>query len=84
MAPKPYSMLHREILERDGWRCQMCGCSKNLDVHHMRRRSALGDDAETNLITLCRDCHKLQDGAADGCPPIDTRHLESNSHRRHD
>jgi len=52
-------MLRREILERDSWRCQKCRCSKNLDVHHVRRRSALGDDAETNLITLCRKCHQI-------------------------
>jgi hypothetical protein len=55
MTPSLYARLHREILERDGWRCQMCGCAKRLDVHHLRRRSALGDDIETNLITLCRD-----------------------------
>ena len=67
MAPKLYARLRREILERDGWRCQKCGCSKNLDVHHMRRRSALGDDAETNLITLCRVCHRiLHSSATDG------------------
>ena len=58
-APKLYVSLRREILERDGWRCQKCGCSKNLDVHHLRRRSSLGDDAATNLITLCRECHQF-------------------------
>ena len=67
-APKLYARLHREILERDGWRCQQCGCSKNLDVHHMRRRSALGDDAETNLITLCRECHQILHGSASRLP----------------
>ncbi len=34
-APKLYARLHREILERNGWRCQKCGCSKNLDIRHM-------------------------------------------------
>jgi 5-methylcytosine-specific restriction endonuclease McrA len=58
-TPKQYAKLRKEILERDGWRCQKCGCSRNLDVHHIRRRSALGDEAETNLITLCRECHKI-------------------------
>lgn len=62
MTPNLYARLHRETLERDGWRCQICGSSQNLDVHHMRCRSALGDDAETNLITLCRECHQLQHG----------------------
>jgi 5-methylcytosine-specific restriction endonuclease McrA len=64
MTHKLYTRLRREILERDGWRCQMCGCSQNLDVHHTKRRSALGDDAETNLITLCRECHQLLHGSA--------------------
>ena len=59
----PYARLRREILERDNWRCQVCGCLKNLDVHHLRRRSALGDDAETNLITLCRECHENLHGS---------------------
>jgi len=54
-----YAELRRMVLERDGWRCQKCGTLRNLDVHHMRRRSALGDDAEANLITLCRNCHQL-------------------------
>lgn len=67
-APKLYARLHREILERDSWRCQKCGCSKNLEVHHMRRRSAVGDDAETNLITLCRECHQLLHTSASRLP----------------
>ena len=58
MAPKLYERLRHEILNRDGWRCQQCGSSKNLDVHHIKQRSALGADAETNLITLCRNCHR--------------------------
>jgi 5-methylcytosine-specific restriction endonuclease McrA len=61
-SPRLYAKLRREILDRDGWRCQKCGCSKNLDVHHIVRRSALGDDAETNLITLCRECHQVLHG----------------------
>ena len=63
MAPELYVTLRKEILERDGWRCQKCGSSKNLDVHHVTRRSALGDDAEANLITLCRECHQILHGS---------------------
>jgi 5-methylcytosine-specific restriction endonuclease McrA len=58
-APKLYTELRHLILERDGWRCQQCGSFRNLDVHHVTRRSDLGDDAETNLITLCRECHQI-------------------------
>jgi 5-methylcytosine-specific restriction endonuclease McrA len=60
ITPELYATLRREVLERDGWRCQRCGSSQCLDVHHMKRRSALGDDAEANLITLCRECHQIQ------------------------
>jgi 5-methylcytosine-specific restriction endonuclease McrA len=30
---------------------------KDLEVHHMKRRSQLGDDMMHNLITLCVSCH---------------------------
>lgn len=55
---RSYKELHVVILERDGWRCQYCGSRKDLQVHHIRSRSLLGDDAEPNLITLCAYCHR--------------------------
>ena len=58
-TPRLYAALRRVVLQRDGWRCQQCGSLSNLDVHHVRRRSELGDDAEANLITVCRECHQM-------------------------
>jgi hypothetical protein len=29
-----YGKLHRQVLERDGWRCQLCGTLQHLQVHH--------------------------------------------------
>ena len=52
-----YRQLHRQVLERDGWRCQLCGTMSNLEVHHQNFRSRSGDDSEQNLITLCTKCH---------------------------
>src|SRR5580704_17357265 len=63
-APKQYAKLRKEILVRDGWCCQKCGRSTNLDVHHIRWRSDLGDDTEAYLITLCRECHRVLHGAS--------------------
>ena len=60
LNPVEYRRLHESVLERDGWRCQTCGSLNNLQVHHLRSRSKLGDDAEQNLITLCVDCHARQ------------------------
>ena len=53
-----YRRLHKEILERDGWRCQACGSPRGLEVQHIQRRSQSGDDSEGNLITLCSACHR--------------------------
>jgi len=58
-----YRQLCREVLERDGWRCQSCGRTEGLQVHHIRPRSRLGDDTAENLIALCAECHqKVHDG----------------------
>jgi 5-methylcytosine-specific restriction protein A len=58
LGPKAYRELHRQVLERDGWRCQACGSMQHLQVHHLKLRSHLGSDVEQNLITLCAICHE--------------------------
>jgi 5-methylcytosine-specific restriction endonuclease McrA len=60
-----YAKLHREILQRDNWRCQVCGRMQNLEVHHLQFRSHAGSDSEENLITLCATCHAAIHG--EGC-----------------
>ncbi len=52
-----YGELQRQVLERDGWRCQVCGSMQHLQVHHQKFRSQSGGDEEQNLITLCAECH---------------------------
>ena len=54
-----YRFLHRQVLDRDGWHCQVCGKCQNLQVHHLKFRSQLGSDEEQNLIALCAGCHAL-------------------------
>lgn len=54
-----YEKLRREVLARDGWRCQHCGRADNLEVRHVQSRGRLGDDKWENLITLCAECHRL-------------------------
>ncbi len=56
-----YATLRRVILERDGWRCQKCGSLRNLDVHHMRRRSA-SVTTRRRTSYLCRDATTLCTG----------------------
>jgi 5-methylcytosine-specific restriction endonuclease McrA len=53
-----YLQLRQQVLERDNWRCQVCGSRRNLQIHHKQLRSQQGSDDECNLITLCASCHK--------------------------
>ena len=59
LHPEDYSLLHRSVLQRDGWRCQSCGSRAGLEVDYITPRSKLGHDVEQNLITLCCECHRL-------------------------
>ncbi len=59
LNPELYEELHKQVLRRDGWRCQSCGTMSNLEVHHKEFRSQSGDDSEENLITLCAVCHDI-------------------------
>jgi 5-methylcytosine-specific restriction endonuclease McrA len=59
LDPEAYDKLRKQVLPRDGWKCQICGSSRNLHVHHKQLRSQQGDDDDTNLITLCADCHEV-------------------------
>jgi 5-methylcytosine-specific restriction endonuclease McrA len=68
-----YRQLCRQVLKRDGWRCQACGAMVNLEVHHKQHRSQSGDDSEQNLVTLCTTCHasvhrEHADGTAETMP----------------
>lgn len=58
----PYTLsfnteLRTRIKERDGYVCQLCGCSnpKKLVVHHINYDKSKTD--EDMLITLCRSCN---------------------------
>ena len=58
LDPELYEQLRKQVLRRDGWRCQICGSRQNLQVHHKQLRSQQGSDDDLNLITLCAGCHE--------------------------
>jgi hypothetical protein len=61
---KGYYNVKAYVLHRDGYQCQKCKKQKvKLEVHHIVFRENGGTDIPTNLIALCKDCHKkLHDG----------------------
>lgn len=51
--------LREQILERDGRKCSRCGSDSRLTVHHKTPWRDSRDDSPSNLITLCRYCHRV-------------------------
>ena len=54
---RTWARIRREVLDRDGWRCQTCGKPGRLEVHHVKPLQEGGTNDLGNLTTLCRGCH---------------------------
>lgn len=54
--------IRRRKLERSRYRCETCGASKRLDVHHLTYERFGGDERMTDLEVLCRSCHNKAHG----------------------
>lgn len=62
--------ISADIMERDEFRCQVCGITENLTVHHIVPRKykhlvSFDIDAEFNLLTMCWPHHKMADHKID-------------------
>jgi hypothetical protein len=55
---KKGNKLRKKILERDDYKCRLCGSTEDLEVHHMQALVYGGKSEEKNLITLCAECHR--------------------------
>ena len=59
-----WQKLRLQILERDQWKCVICGCEdSHLNVHHpVYHPNADGpwDYEIEHLITLCDECHEYE------------------------
>lgn len=53
-----WSQARKQALTRAKYRCQSCRSVSNLEVHHKKPVSQGGTDRLSNLIVLCRDCHR--------------------------
>jgi hypothetical protein len=58
--------LRREVLRRDGYKCQDCNWSheewnpsdpRHLEIHHIKHHAKGGANVKENLKTLCTVCH---------------------------
>lgn len=59
-ANTDYKKWREDVLERDSYRCQICGSRNDLEAHHIKP-FAQYPDLRTNLnngMTLCKSCHR--------------------------
>lgn len=50
-------LTRKNVLRRDGFRCQYCGGRDHLTIDHVHPRSRGGRDTWENLVTACTDCN---------------------------
>jgi hypothetical protein len=70
--PKPSDIAYRHIYERDLFQCQSPVCGRrDTTPHHIRFRSAGGDDSDDNVTSLCTWCHLegVHAGRISAAPP---------------
>ncbi len=47
-------MRRKEILQQRGYKCELCGSTTKLEVHHKKGRE---DILDKDLELLCKECH---------------------------
>jgi 5-methylcytosine-specific restriction endonuclease McrA len=60
MKSEAWRAKRKVVLFRAGNRCQRCGERKGLQVHHLTY-DRLGRESLSDLICLCKNCHKIAD-----------------------
>lgn len=52
----------KAIYKREGYACAVCDSNRQLEIHHVIRRSRGGGNHPDNLVCLCHICHCLVHG----------------------
>ena len=61
---KEWHEFRELVLKQKGYRCEMCGDYKNLQIHHKKyaRGHYAWEYPISNMMVLCGDCHKALHG----------------------
>lgn len=75
----------REIVERDGWRCQYCGeqvTTENATLDHFIPQSQGGSNRKENLRTSCLLCNSVKSGKSyDEAAPLILKNIQERKKR---
>lgn len=67
-----------KIHRRDGERCQVCGNNDLFDVHHLTYERVFVEKL-TDLVLLCKSCHRIVHGGRVGDGGIDEDLVEEEN-----
>lgn len=59
--------LKKKVKQQAGNRCEICGSTTSLIVHHIRMFSKGGTNDMDNLMAICRKCHRAIHNHAINC-----------------
>lgn len=79
--PEDWDEIRKAVLKRDNYTCQRCKTyygSKRymLTVHHKVALSRGGSSRKSNLVTLCRNCHREEH------PHLQQRYQQNKERKR--
>lgn len=60
------TVSRREVLRRDGHRCQYCDSTKQLTLDHVFPRSQGGTHTWDNIVTACERCNQIKGSRTPG------------------
>ncbi len=68
IASPQWAQIRQAVIDRDGGKCQICGCQNGLQAHHMRYQDDKGNrdwKNTKNIVCLCVRCHHIIHDAVD-------------------
>lgn len=60
LSGRAFQRLQEIVFASDHYRCRVCLGVKPLQMHHVIRKSKQRLDTESNCLSLCADCHELE------------------------
>src|SRR5260221_7505296 len=56
--------VRKKVLERDGYKCRICGSTEKLHLDHMTPFVDGGESTPENLQVLCQKCNAIKNSRA--------------------
>ena len=59
---KSQTYARKRIIAERGHKCEHCGWTGYIELHHVTRMADGGDHSKSNVLLLCDTCHRKEHG----------------------